>query len=133
MLLPLRRLAMIICVVCLSNSLMAADWPQWRGLERNAHSDEQLTSTDWGKNPPKHLWTTSGFGEGYASVAIVKGTLYTLGNTDGGQAVIAAKADDGNILWKKVITDANPNRAKEILKRANLGFQGFEVGKGCNR
>ena len=31
------------------------------------------------------------------------------------------------------ITDANPNRAKEILKRANLGFQGFEVGKGCNR
>ena len=108
MFLQMRRLAMMIGVVCLSNSLKAADWPQWRGPDRNAHSDELLASTDWEKNPPKHLWTASGFGEGYASVAIVKGTLYTLGNTDGGQAVIAAKAEDGSILWKKVITDANP-------------------------
>ena len=104
---------MIIGVVCLSNSLKAADWPQWRGPERNAHSDEHLTSTDWEKNPPKHLWTVSGFDKGFASVAIVKGTLYTLGNTDGGQAVIAAKADDGSILWKKVITDANPQHDLE--------------------
>lgn len=104
---------MIIGVVRLSNSLKAADWPQWRGPERNAHSDEHLTSTDWEKNPPKHLWTVSGFGKGYASVAIVKGTLYTLGNTDGGQAVIAAKAHDGSILRKKVITDANPQHDHE--------------------
>ena len=106
--LPLRWMALLLGVVCFSNLLQAADWPQWRGPGRNAQSEEHLASTDWEKTPPQHLWTASGFGEGYASVAIVKGTLYTLGNTEGGQAVIAAKADDGGVLWKKVITDADP-------------------------
>jgi len=55
----------------------AADWPQWRGPARNAQSDEQLSSKDWASNPPKHLWTVEGFEEGYASVSIVSGILYS--------------------------------------------------------
>ena len=113
MLTPIRSMQFVLSLVCLGSSLMATDWPQWRGPERNAQSDERLASTDWEKNPPKHLWTASGFGEGFASVAVVKGALYTLGNTDGGQAVIAAKADDGSSLWKKVITDSNPKHSYE--------------------
>lgn len=80
---------------------MAIDWPQWREPERNAQSDEHLVSPDLQKNPPKHLWTTSGFGEGFASVAVAKGVLYTLENTDGGQSVIAAKAEDGTSCGRK--------------------------------
>ena len=49
--------------------LTASDWPQWRGPERNAQSDEMLASRDWAAHPPKHLWTVDGFGEGYASVS----------------------------------------------------------------
>lgn len=94
-------------------TVQAADWPQWRGPARNAQSDEKLASTDWESSPPKHLWTTSGFGDGYASVSVVNGTLYTAGNTDGGQAVIAANADDGSILWKKVLTASNPGHKHE--------------------
>ncbi len=109
----IRWFFVAVGVVCIGHSLMAADWPQWRGPNRNAQSDEHLASTDWEKNPPKHLWTTSGFGEGFASVAVVDGVLYTLGNVDGGQAVIAASADDGSIAWKKVITDANPEHRYE--------------------
>lgn len=113
MFLRIRSLQVMVCLACVSSFVMAADWPQWRGPLRNAQSDEHLASTDWEKNPPKHLWTASGFGEGFASVSIVKGVLYTVGNTDGGQAVIAAKADDGSIVWKKVITDTNPEHKHE--------------------
>jgi hypothetical protein len=41
--------------------------------------DEELASNDWEKNPPAHLWTAEGFGEGYASVAIVGGMLFMPG------------------------------------------------------
>ncbi len=109
----MRWFCVTVGTVCFCSHLLAADWPQWRGPHRDAKSDEQLASTDWEQNPPKHLWTTSGFGQGFASVAIVKGTLYTLGNTDAGQAVIAANADDGSILWKKVVTAANPEHKYE--------------------
>lgn len=103
---------MVLSVIA-SGTPKASDWPQWRGPERNAQSDEKLVSTDWAQNPPKLLWTVSGFGEGYASVAVVDGRLYTLGNTGEGQAVIAANANDGDILWKKVITSADPKHSHE--------------------
>jgi outer membrane protein assembly factor BamB len=109
----IQYLFLLIALACLGSTIEATDWPQWRGPARNAQSDEVLASTDWEKNPPKHLWTVSGFGEGYASVSIVNGMLYTVGNTDGGQAVIAAKADDGSILWKKVLTASNPEHSYE--------------------
>jgi len=106
-------LSTLAVLVYFAASLQASDWPQWRGPDRNAQSDEKLASTDWTGHPPKLLWTVAGFGEGYASVAVVDGVLYTLGNTGEGQAVIAAKADDGSILWKKVITEADPKHSHE--------------------
>lgn len=113
LILRFKQLLLLMSLLSLGTILRAADWPQWRGPLRNAQSDESLASTDWKTNPPKHLWTTSGFGEGYASVSVVNGTLYTVGNTDGGQSVIAAKADDGSILWKKVLTASNPEHKHE--------------------
>lgn len=102
----------ILCTVML-NHISAADWPQWRGPERNAQSDETLASKDWAASPPKHLWTVEGFGDGYASVAVVNGMLYTLGDVEGGQAVLAAKADDGSIVWKKLLTESKPEHKYE--------------------
>jgi outer membrane protein assembly factor BamB len=108
---------LLCCGILLSLSLpsfvLASDWPQWRGPERNAQSDEQLASNDWKQNPPVHLWTVEGFGEGYASVAVVGGTLYTLGDVEGGQAVVAASAEDGKIQWTKLLTQARPDHKYE--------------------
>ena len=98
----------LIISLALPGLLQASDWPQWRGPERNAQSDEVLASKDWTADPPKHLWTVEGFGEGYASVAVVGGVLYTLGDVDGGQSVIAASAEDGKILWKQPLTETRP-------------------------
>jgi outer membrane protein assembly factor BamB len=39
--------------------------------------------------------------------------LYTVGNTDSGQAVLAASAKDGSIIWKQAVTEANPKHSYE--------------------
>lgn len=101
-----------LAVFC-CNHLNASDWPQWRGPLRNGQSTEKLASHDWETSPPKLLWTTEGFGGGYASVAVVNDVLYTVGNLENGQAVLAASAKDGSILWKQPVTDANPKHSYE--------------------
>ncbi|MBL8820528.1 MAG: PQQ-like beta-propeller repeat protein [Planctomyces sp.] len=91
----------------------SADWTQWRGPKRDGKSAEKLGSTDWKASPPKHLWTVEGFGAGYASVSVAEGVLYTIGDVENGQAVIAANADDGTILWKTPVTDSRPQHSYE--------------------
>lgn len=108
-----RTLLLITTFLCSAEFALATDWPQWRGPERNAMSNEKLASADWEKAPPKHLWTVEGFGRGYASVSVVDGVLYTVGDQGDGQAVIAASADDGKIIWKKTVTDAVPKHSYE--------------------
>jgi len=110
---PLRFSPQLLCLLILCAQVTAGDWPQWRGPLRNAQSDEKLSSHNWDANPPKHLWTVEGFGTGYASVSVVDGVLYTVGNTEQGQTVLAANAGDGSILWKTPVTEANPKHSYE--------------------
>lgn len=88
-------------------------WPQWRGPQRDGKSAETGLSKDWEKNPPKLLWTTEGFGEGYSAVTIADGKLYTTGNFPEGQKVIAANAANGQILWSTPFTDNAPKHGYE--------------------
>jgi outer membrane protein assembly factor BamB len=107
-----RRLAcsFVVCAA-VSSSLSAADWPQWRGPERTGIATGEKMRSDWDAHPPKLLWMSEGMGEGYASLAITKGRLYTTGNKDGAQAVICANASDGKVLWTTPITDKNPKHS----------------------
>lgn len=105
----LMKLSLVLTLLLgISTSVQANDWPQWRGPNRDGRSTETLVNTDWKKNPPKHLWTTKGFGSGYASVSIVDGKLYTTGNFDNSQSVIAADAATGKVLWSKPVTKGAP-------------------------
>lgn len=89
-------------------SLLARDWPQWRGPERNGHTSEAALNTNWAAKAPKLLWTSKGFGDGYASFAVVGDHMYTTGNMEDGQAVIAANRADGSVLWTKTLTEKPP-------------------------
>lgn len=88
-------------------------WPQWRGPNRDGKSSETGLLKDWEKSPPKLLWTTEGFGDGYASVTIADGKLFTTGNFPEGQKVVAANAADGTILWSTAITAKPPQHGYE--------------------
>ncbi len=98
----------------LVSSAAAADWPQWRGPERDGKSAETgVIKGGWEKNPPKLLWMSSGMGNGYSGVAVVGDRIYTTGDLEGGQGVVAADARDGKVIWSTVVTEGRPRHGYE--------------------
>jgi outer membrane protein assembly factor BamB len=82
-------------------SASAADWPQWRGPERNGISAETDLLDAWPEGGPRLVWTASGAGGGFSSMAVAGGRLYTLGELeDDSEYLLAFDAADGKLLWK---------------------------------
>jgi outer membrane protein assembly factor BamB len=79
------------------------DWPQWRGPARDGISPLTGLIDDWSATAPRLLWTASGMGKGYASVAISGGRIYTLGQHDGKEHLSAFKQEDGSHLWSTAV------------------------------
>jgi outer membrane protein assembly factor BamB len=76
------------------------EWPGWRGADRDAVSRETGLATQWPAAGPPLLWKASGLGAGFSSLAVVDGRIYTLGDRDGAQQLIALDAKDGAVVWK---------------------------------
>ena len=76
------------------------DWNQFRGPNRDNLSPETGLADKWPEGGPELLQTISGIGEGYASVSLVGDLMYTMGNVDGGEQVIALDRSTGKIVWK---------------------------------
>ena len=76
------RVALVICAAVLiaSSAAPAADWPQWRGPNRDGVCKETGLLKQWPQGGPKLLWEISGLGPGYSTVSIAKGKLYTMGD-----------------------------------------------------
>ncbi len=107
---------LLILLVSASSDLPAAEidtgygyWPQWRGAERDGISGDTGLIQDWRTTPPKLLWMAEGLGSGYSNVSVVGSTIYTTGDLEEGQAVIALNAADGKVVWRKVITEGLPD------------------------
>jgi outer membrane protein assembly factor BamB len=94
---------LLIAAMIFSSSLMAAEtaqWPQWRGPDRNGISLEKGWVAEWPKEGPKKLWSAS-VGTGCSCVVVANGKVYTMGN-DGKPVkpapkpvpVVPAKLDD---------------------------------------
>jgi outer membrane protein assembly factor BamB len=77
----------------------AADWPQWRGPNRDGRSAEQGLLHEWPQGGPPLAWRTKGAGEGYSSFAVANGRLYTLGARGAREFVIAFDAATGKEVW----------------------------------
>jgi outer membrane protein assembly factor BamB len=103
----LRRAAILAAGLSLIFNLgpvSAADWPQWRGPQRDAISRETGLADSWPEEGPPLLWETRGLGRGYSSVAIVGGRLYTMGDMDEegqrSQFLLALDLNNRQIPWK---------------------------------
>jgi outer membrane protein assembly factor BamB len=83
----------------------AADWPQWRGPDRDGRSPETGLLAEWPEGGPPLAWQASGLGSGYSSVAVVDGTVYTLGDQGESQYALAI-ASGGKSLWRTKIGKA---------------------------
>ncbi len=78
----------------------AADWPQWRGPQRDGISSETGLLQQWPANGPHLLWHVKDLGFGYSTPAIVGDRLYLLSNEGlDNESVLALDARDGRQLW----------------------------------
>ena len=102
-------------VLLLAPALLAADWPQWRGHNRDGFSPETV-SASWPAEGPKLLWRTS-VGTGFSSISVSGGRVYTLGNTNNQDTVWCFDARSGKTLWRHTYA-------------SKLGPQWYEGGPG---
>lgn len=80
-------------------------WPSFRGPDRTGVAAESGLLARWPSDGPKLVWETSGAGRGYASLAIVDGKIYTIGDSpstanDDSEYLICFRQSDGKPLWK---------------------------------
>ncbi|MCS7304798.1 MAG: PQQ-like beta-propeller repeat protein [Thermoguttaceae bacterium] len=69
-------------------------WPQWRGPDRSAVSEEKITL--W---PPEKLWEFE-LGSGVSSVIAYRGRVYGMGHRDEQDHVYCLDAQSGQVLWR---------------------------------
>ncbi len=88
--------AFLLACICAN----AVDWPQWRGPNRDGISSETGLLASWPSNGPPVIWKTSGLGEGYSSLAIAGGKIYTQGQRGRQEFVMAFDVATGKKLWE---------------------------------
>lgn len=82
-----------------------ANWPQWRGPNRDAVSPEKGLLSQWTEKGPAKVWEAKGLGSGFSSVAIHRGHIVTLGQRGGKLYLTALAENDGNEIWSTVLLD----------------------------
>ena len=88
-------------VLCLSTVVAqrSADWPQWRGPNRDGISKETGLLKQWPADGPPLVWKASGAGAGYSSLAVSGGRIYTMGVRNDREYVIAFDVATGKEMW----------------------------------
>jgi outer membrane protein assembly factor BamB len=100
----------VVLIGLVSPAVFADDWPQWRGPNRDARSQESGLLKKWPEDGPPLEWKTQGLGGGFSSISVANGTIFTLGDLDDGCHVIALKEADGSPVWKTKIGEAGGHR-----------------------
>lgn len=92
----------IVALVCLAQQGMAqtgANWPQWRGPNRDGISKETGLLKQWPEAGPPLVWKATGAGRGYSSFSISNGRLYTMGLRGDREFIVAFDVATGKEAW----------------------------------
>ena len=85
--------------VTATGMVVASDWPQFRGPNRDDVSPEHGLLQQWPAGGPRLVWKATGLGAGYATVSVVGDKIYSSGDNSGASRVFALKATDGKQVW----------------------------------
>ena len=78
----------------------AADWPGWRGEERNDLSKETGLLQAWPEGGPKKIWMSKLGGLGYSGFSVSDDHLFTLGAFGKEEKLLAFNASTGKKVWE---------------------------------
>ena len=98
-----KGLALLFCLV-LAQGITGAttaepDWPQWHGPDRTAISTETGLLKTWPAAGPPVVWSISGLGDGYGSVAIKGERIFVQGVKASQSSVFCLNRADGKTVW----------------------------------
>lgn len=105
----MRPFAFVCSLLFLTQYALAADWPQWQGPDRTNVSQEIGLLKSWPDGGPEKVWVSRDAGLGYAGMAVVGDTLYTLGARGDQEFLIALNVSDGSEKWSTAISDLLSN------------------------
>ena len=100
----LNSLIALCCFIgfagCQATAQTTFNWPCFHGPDRTNKSSETGLLKKWPENGPRLIWTASGLGEGFSSVTIGDGLIFTAGLVNR-QPFVFAFDLKGNLVWKK--------------------------------
>ena len=85
---------------CSTVAQQECNWPCFHGADRTNKAAETGLLKKWPETGPELLFTISGLGEGYATVSIAEGYIFTSGMLEK-QTYVFAFDLNGNQIWKK--------------------------------
>lgn len=89
----------VLTTAALTGSIARAeDWPNFRGQQRNGISAERGWVSAWPPSGPRKAWSAQ-LGEGFSSVSVAGGKLYTMGNRSGRDSIYCFDAVTGRPIW----------------------------------
>lgn len=89
----------LLCLVGQALAQTKANWPQWRGPNRDGISKETGLLKQWPTDGPPLAWKATGAGGGYSSFSISNGKLYTMGLRGDREYVVAFDVATGKEAW----------------------------------
>jgi outer membrane protein assembly factor BamB len=97
---PFACLAGIVALA----GLLAANWPQWRGPERDGVSQETGLLQEWPAEGPRLVWQVTDLGDGFSTPAVAGNRIYLVSNKGlDNEFVQALDTSDGHQLWATTI------------------------------
>src|SRR5262245_51690278 len=92
-------------------AVQAADWPQWRGPNRDGHSPEKGLLKEWPKNGPPLVWKANLGGVGFSSPSVIGDRLFvtTAEDDEAGlkEHALCLGTKDGKSVWKVALPAKN--------------------------
>jgi outer membrane protein assembly factor BamB len=77
----------------------SADWPQWRGQNRDGKSGDTQLLQQWPAGGPPLVWKAVGLGLGYSGVSVVADRVFTMGDKGDASVLEALRVADGRPVW----------------------------------
>jgi outer membrane protein assembly factor BamB len=103
------RCLMFAAAVGAASSVDAADWPQWRGPDRDGISKETGLLKTWPEGGPKLVWQSKEVGGGYSTPSVVGDRIYLIGDDGESESVLALNVRDGKAAWSVPLGKVGPN------------------------
>ncbi len=105
----MRSAIAAIAIVLAGVTIGANDWPQWQGPDRTRISKETGLLKEWPRSGPALVWTATGLGNGYGSMAVAGDRIYVQGARMRQSFLVVYNRADGKEVWSKSLGSTEGN------------------------